>query len=56
MLRLTKTPNLAIATLWADALVDEGIPASVQRQRLFDRLTMKDSGQFCNYDGRELPW
>lgn len=34
MLRLTQAPNLAIATLWADALVVEGIAASVQRQYL----------------------
>ena len=34
MLRLTQAPNLAIATLWADALGDEGIVASVQRQYL----------------------
>ncbi|MEN9396416.1 MAG: hypothetical protein RLZ81_946 [Pseudomonadota bacterium] len=34
MLRLTQAPNLAIATLWADALVTEGIVASVQRQYL----------------------
>jgi len=34
MLRLTQAPNLAIATLWADALVTEGIAASVQRQYL----------------------
>ena len=34
MLRLVQAPNLAIATLWADALVAEGIPASVQRQYL----------------------
>ncbi len=34
MLRLTQAPNLAIATLWADALVFEGIAASVQRQYL----------------------
>ena len=26
------------------------------QQRLFDRLTMKDSGHFFNYDGKELPW
>ena len=34
MQRLTQAPNLAIATLWADALGDEGIVASVQRQYL----------------------
>ena len=34
MLRLTQAPNLAIATLWADALATEGIAASVQRQYL----------------------
>jgi len=34
MLRLTQAPNLAIATLWADALGVEGIEASVQRQYL----------------------
>ena len=34
MLRLTQAPNLAIATLWADALSFEGIEASVQRQYL----------------------
>jgi hypothetical protein len=34
MLRLTQAPNLAIATLWADALAVEGITASVQRQYL----------------------
>ncbi|MDO8699095.1 MAG: DUF2007 domain-containing protein [Rhodoferax sp.] len=34
MLRLTQAPNLPIATLWADALVVEGISASVQRQYL----------------------
>jgi len=28
----------------------------VGQQRLFDRLTMKDSGHFFNYDGKELPW
>jgi NAD(P)-dependent dehydrogenase (short-subunit alcohol dehydrogenase family) len=26
------------------------------QQRLFDRLTTKDSGHFFNYDGKELPW
>lgn len=26
------------------------------QQRLFDRLTMQDSGRFFNYDGTELPW
>ena len=34
MLRLTQAPNLAIATLWADALGVEGVVASVQRQYL----------------------
>lgn len=34
MLRLTQAPNMAIATLWADALTFEGIDASVQRQYL----------------------
>ena len=34
MRRLTQAPNLAIATLWADALKEEGIAASVQRQYL----------------------
>ncbi|MDP2366888.1 DUF2007 domain-containing protein [Rhodoferax sp.] len=34
MLRLTQAPNLAIATLWADAMGVEGIAASVQRQYL----------------------
>ena len=34
MMRLTQAPNLAIATLWADALAVEGIAASVQRQYL----------------------
>nr|WHW29492.1 hypothetical protein [uncultured bacterium] len=34
MLRLTQAPNLAIATLWADALCVEGIEAGVQRQYL----------------------
>ncbi len=34
MLKLTQAPNLAIATLWADALGSEGIVASVQRQYL----------------------
>lgn len=34
MLRLTQAPNLAIATLWADALSGEGITASVERQYL----------------------
>ena len=34
MLRLTQAPNLAIATLWADALGAEGIVATVQRQYL----------------------
>ena len=34
MLRLTQAPNLAIATLWVDALGHEGIAATVQRQFL----------------------
>ncbi len=34
MLFLTQAPNLAIATLWADALRFEGIEAFVQRQYL----------------------
>lgn len=34
MPRLTQAPNLAIATLWADALSVEGIATSVQRQFL----------------------
>lgn len=34
MPRLTQAPNLAIATLWADALAVEGIVTSVQRQYL----------------------
>ncbi|MDO9165987.1 MAG: DUF2007 domain-containing protein [Rhodoferax sp.] len=34
MMRLTQASNLAIATLWADALSVEGIAASVQRQYL----------------------
>ena len=34
MIHLTQAPNLAMATLWADALTAEGIDASVQRQYL----------------------
>ncbi len=34
MLRLTQAPNLAIATLWADALQAQGIACSVERQYL----------------------
>ena len=34
MQRLTQAPNLAMATLWADALQSDGINASVQRQYL----------------------
>lgn len=34
MRRLTQAPNIAIATLWSDALTQQGIPASVQRQYL----------------------
>jgi NAD(P)-dependent dehydrogenase (short-subunit alcohol dehydrogenase family) len=38
-----------------------GAPVSVEQcvagqQRLFDKLTMVDSGHFFNYDGTELPW
>jgi hypothetical protein len=32
--RLRQAPNIAIATLWADLLREEGIAASVQRQFL----------------------
>ena len=34
MRRLTQAPNLAIATLWADALREDGLAVSVQRQFL----------------------
>lgn len=34
MLRLTHAPNIAIAALWADALQQAGMPASVQRYYL----------------------
>ena len=34
MPRLTHAPNIAIATLWADALRAQGIATSVQRQYL----------------------
>jgi hypothetical protein len=34
MQRLTHAPNLAIATLWADALAEAGIAASVERAYL----------------------
>lgn len=34
MQKLTQAPNLAMATLWVDALNEEGIAASVQRQYL----------------------
>ncbi len=34
MKRLTQAPNLAIATLWADALERQGIATSLQRQYL----------------------
>jgi hypothetical protein len=34
MLRLTQAPNIAIATLWVDALQHAGIAASVQRYYL----------------------
>jgi NAD(P)-dependent dehydrogenase (short-subunit alcohol dehydrogenase family) len=38
-----------------------GAPVSVEQcvagqQRLFDRLSVADSGHFFNYDGTELPW
>jgi hypothetical protein len=32
MRRVTSAPNLAVATLWADVLVQAGIAATVQRQ------------------------
>lgn len=31
MIRLTRAPNIAIAALWADALTQAGMAASVQR-------------------------
>jgi len=34
MPRLVQAPNLALATLWADALASDGIATSVQRQYL----------------------
>ncbi|MEW6466618.1 MAG: DUF2007 domain-containing protein [Burkholderiaceae bacterium] len=34
MLRLTRAPNLALATLWADALRSEGLAVSVERAYL----------------------
>ena len=34
MRRLAQAPNLAIATLWADALREEGVAVSVQREYL----------------------
>ncbi len=34
MQRLTQAPNLAMATLWADALQNEGIATCIQRQYL----------------------
>ncbi|MGJ7490983.1 putative signal transducing protein [Variovorax sp. ZT4R33] len=34
MRRLAQAPNLAIATLWVHALLEEGIAASVQREFL----------------------
>ena len=34
MRRLAQAPNLAIATLWADARREQGIPAPVQRESL----------------------
>lgn len=39
----------------------QGAPLTVEQsvagqQRLFDRLTLADSGHFFNYDGKELPW
>ena len=38
-----------------------GAPLTVEQsvagqQRLFDRLSVADSGHFFNYDGTELPW
>ncbi len=38
-----------------------GAPVSVEQciegqHRLFDKLTMADSGRFFNYDGTQLPW
>jgi hypothetical protein len=26
------------------------------QQRLFDKLTLADTGRFFNFDGKELPW
>ena len=34
MRRLTQAPNMAMATLWADLLCEDGMPATVQRQYL----------------------
>ncbi|APW40266.1 hypothetical protein RD110_26220 [Rhodoferax koreense] len=34
MLRLVQAPNIALATLWVDTLLEAGIAASVQRQYL----------------------
>ena len=34
MRRLTQAPNTALATLWADLLCEDGMPALVQRQYL----------------------
>jgi hypothetical protein len=34
MLRLTRAPNIAIATLWVDMLREAGIDASLQRYYL----------------------
>ncbi|MBX3653809.1 MAG: DUF2007 domain-containing protein [Ramlibacter sp.] len=34
MLRLTRAPNIAIATLWVDTLREAGIAATVQRYYL----------------------
>ena len=34
MIRLARAPNIAIATLWADALQQAGLTASVQRYYL----------------------
>ena len=34
MRRLTQAPNMALATLWADLLCEDGLPATVQRQYL----------------------
>ena len=34
MRRLIQAPNMALATLWADLLCEDGMPATVQRQYL----------------------